>query len=449
MRLLHSFKNLLISGLLVVMLTGCASMSNMFGGDNEEETRLKGERISIMELQTRLEPEDNLSDASYDIPEPWKNDFWPQQGGYPNHAMHNPALGDSPLKQIWSVSIGRGSTSELPLTALPVMIDDRVYTLDTNSNLSAFALEDGARLWRTDISKADEHDEVIGGGIAASRGKIYASNGFDQLVKLDGKTGEIEWRVNLPSAVRAAPTVLSGRVFVQTMGDQLLALAASDGDLLWTHQAIGETSGLLGARAPAANRDIVVPGYSSGEIFALRLENGGVAWQDNLAPRQRLGGMGSLSDIQAPPILDRGLVIAISFGGRLVGIDQRTGRRVWQRQIGGSEMPWVAGESIFVLSSQNRLVSFERQTGNIRWVRDLPKYENPEKQKNPLVFYGPVMAGGRLIVTASDSKVFEFDPTTGEDLETWDASGPLAGPPIVAAQTLFLLTERGRLEAYQ
>lgn len=440
----------IITVCLLVSLTvsGCAGLGNMFGGDDEPQEKLKGERISIMELQTRLEPNEQADGETYTVPTSWKNDFWPQQGGYPNHAMHNPALPESPLVQAWRSSIGRGSTSSLPLSNMPIVIDGKIFTMNTRSEIYALSAETGERLWRTDVAKDDEGDSVIGGGIAASRNKIYVTNGYDEALKLDSETGEIEWRVPLPTAARAAPTILGGRVFIQTLGNEVVTLAASDGDLLWTHRAISETSGLLGAPSPAANNDVVVPGYSSGEVFALRIENGGVAWQDNLSPQQRLGGMGSLSDIRAMPVLDRGLVIAISFGGRLVAIDQRTGRRIWQREIGGSETPWVSGDSVFVLSTQNRLVSFERETGDILWVRDLPRFEDDDEE-DPIVMYGPVMGGGRLFVTSSDSVVYEIDPVNGEILTSWETEDELAGPAVIASETLFLLGESGRLMAYR
>ena len=438
---------LLASGLI----SGCGTFDSIFGtggNDVDAKPRLKGERISIIELQTKLEPLEDPSANIYTLPEAWSNEFWPQQGGYPNHAMHNPALGNSPLGKLWKTSIGEGSTRRLPLSTLPIILDDKIYVLNTRSELIAFALEDGEEVWSADISNEEEGDTVIGGGIAGSRGKIFATNGYNEVISLDAASGEIDWRVELPAAVRAAPSVLSGRVFVQTLANQVIALAASDGNLLWTHQAVGETSGLLGSPAPAVNRDIVIPGYSSGEIYALHLENGGVAWQDNLSPQQRLGGIESLSDIQAMPVIDRGLVIAISFGGRLVAIDQRTGRRVWQREIGGSETPWVAGERIFVLSSQNRLVSFDRESGNIMWVKDMPKFEAGSNGEEPLVLYGPVMAGGRLFISASDATIFEIDPHNGDDLFHWDAGEDLVGPPIIAQNKLYLLSSNGYLMAF-
>ena len=208
---------------------------------------------------------------------------------------------------------------------------------------------------------------------------------------------------------------------------------------------ISESAGLVGGASPAANSDIVVPVFSSGEITALRVENGSVAWSDSLSSVRGFGGLSSISDIQALPVIDKGVVIAMSFSGRLVAIDERTGNRVWQREIGGTETPWVAGNHIFVLSSENQLVALGRDTGSIRWVTELPRFDGGD----PVVLTGPVLAGGRLIVAGTDGVVFEVEPQSGKVLREWDAGSSVLIPPVVAGGTLYLLSEDGTLSAYR
>ena len=120
---------------------------------------------------------------------------------------------------------------------------------------------------------------------------------------------------------------------------------------MWEHDTISEGAGLLGAASPAVDMDIVVPALSSGDILALRIENGALAWSDNLARSTRLGGLIGLSDIRALPILDQNMVIAISYGGKMAAIDKRTGNRLWQKNISGVETPWVAGDIVYVPSN--------------------------------------------------------------------------------------------------
>ncbi len=418
------------------------------GGD--DKAPLKGERLSVLELQQSLQPDaQNGEGIELSMPKPWQNEFWPQAGGYPNHSMQHLALSESGFKEKWRASIGEGSTDEIPLNAQPIVVDGRVFTLDTESNLSAISTQNGKQLWRKNIRPKEEDDPVIGGGIAFSNAVLYVTNGYDELLAVNPEDGKIFWRKELPAPARAAPTIMDSRLYVITLDSRVLALDPRTGNLLWEYTGISEMAGLVGAASPAANYDIVVPAFSSGDVVALRVENGSVAWSDNLSNLRAIGGLSSLSDIKALPVIDKGLIIAISFSGRIVAIDERTGSRIWQREIGGSQTPWVAGNYIFLISSDSELVALSRDTGAISWVTQLDKYEDAEDKDGKIFWYGPIMAGGRLIVAGSDGRIIEVKPETGEPLAQSYSGVATTLPPVVADKTLYLLDENGTLQALQ
>ncbi len=434
--------------LCILALTGCSSVTDVF--DNESPA-LEGERISVLELQKSLEPDSDILAAEGLIaPAPWKNEFWPQAGGYPNHSMQHLDLNEGDLKKIWSADIGDGSRSGLPLTAQPIVIDGRVFTLDTNSQLSAFDTKTGKMLWRRNVRASGEDDQVIGGGVAYARGILYVTNGYNEVLSLKPDDGTILWRSPIPAPSRAAPTIIDERIFITTLDNRLLALSTKEGSIMWEHTGLGEIAGLVGAASPAASRNIVVPVFSSGEISALRVQNGSVAWSDNLSSLRRLGGgLSNISDIKALPVIDKGMIFAISFSGNLVAIDERTGTRVWQREIGGSNVPWLAGNHLFVLSSENNLIALGRKNGAIHWVTELPKYKNEKKQKGTLTWTGPILAGGRLILSGTDGRMIDVDPQNGKIQKQWSIKNTVAITPIVAGGTLYLLSENGTLFAYR
>ncbi len=384
------------------------------------------------------------------LPEIWKNTAWPQTGGYPNHSMQNPSLETAQLERAWSSDIGAGSASDLPLTTQPILAGGVIYTLDTEANLSAFSALTGKKLWRINVKKKNEDEPVISGGISFAHDTLYITNGYDQVLALSPKTGKIEWRHTLPAPSRAAPTVLGGRVFVSTVDSRLIALSAKDGASLWEYTGVSETAGLLGAASPAANNDIVVPVFASGEITALRVENGAVAWSDNLSNVRRYGGgLESLSDIKAMPVLTKGLVIAISFGGKLVAIDERTGTRIWQREIGGSQTPWVAENHIFVLSSENQLIALSLIDGSIFWIKELKRFEDEKDKEDPIHWSGPIMASGNLVVAGSHGYMSEINAHTGEIIQTLKIRKGVQISPIIANDTIYVLSEDGTLSAYR
>ncbi len=437
-------RRLILSACILVpfALTACS-------GD-DDKAPLPGERISILELQRRLEPDDAaLSAQGFVTPNAWKNEFWPQAGGYPNHTMQHLSLNEGPLTKVWSASIGKGTQKNLPLITQPIVVDGRVFTLDTENELAAFDVKTGNRVWTRYVGSEREEDEVITGGVAYSRGQLYVTNGYNEILLLNPQDGKIVWRRKLPSASRAAPTISDDRVFVTTLDNKILALNAADGSLLWDYAGISGGAGLVGSASPAASRDIVLPVFSSGEIFALRVENGSAAWGDNLAGIRAASGLSGISDIRALPVIDKGVVVAVSFGNRMVALDERTGNRIWQRDIGGAEMPWIAGNYIFVVTNDSELVGMGRDNGLIRWVRPLPKFRNPEKRTGPIYWSGPVLAGNRLIVAGSDGGVLEVNPETGDVIRSWGSGLSVSISPVVAGDMLYLLGDNGTLVAYK
>ncbi len=435
--------------LLSFSIVGCSSASNMFSS-SDETPPLEGERISVLALQKALEVETPLSqEQGLTIPNSWRNEFWPQVGGYPNHSMQHLSLPASPLSLAWKADIGKGSSKHLPLTAQPIIVGGRIFTLDTDTTLTAFDSQNGKKIWETDVINPNEEDPVISGGMAFAGGYIYLTNGYSEVLAIAPKDGSIHWRKKLPAPARAAPTVMNDRIFISTLDNRLLALDAKDGSQLWDYKGLLETAGLLGAASPAVNRDIVVPAFSSGEIVALRVENGSVAWSDNLSNLRRYGGLAGLADIEGLPVIDKGIVIAISYSGRLVAIDERSGTRIWQREIAGAQTPWLAGNNIFVLSNENQLIALSRDNGAIHWITDLPRYEDPSDKKGAITWTGPVLAGGRLILSGTEGRIIEVSPEKGDIKTQWSVDDTIIIPPIVAGGALFLLSEDGQLMAYK
>ena len=157
--------------------------------------------------------------------------------------------------------------------------------------------------------------------------------------------------------------------------------------------------------------------------------------------------LSTLADIRGRPVIDRGRVYAVSHAGRMVAIDLRTGDRVWEQEIGGTHGPWVAGDYIYVLSNDVDLICLTRQDGRVRWASELPHYENMKRRKYPVRWAGPVLAGDRLIVVASTGEAISLSPYTGQALGRTEFPDSIFLDPIVADDTLYVLTDEADLIA--
>jgi outer membrane protein assembly factor BamB len=206
---------------------------------------------------------------------------------------------------------------------------------------------------------------------------------------------------------------------------------------------------VFGSASPAIGQGTVVAGFSSGELNAYRYENGRQVWGDALQRTSIRTSVSTLNDIDADPVIDNGQVIAVGAGGRMVALDLITGQRQWEINIAGIATPWVAGDWIFVVTDDDKVLCVYRQNGHIRWITQLPQFEKPKSKKGEVDYSGPVLAGGRLILTGSNGALIFVDPTTGRYLSQTNIGAPVSLPPVVANSTLYVFDDRARLTAFR
>jgi len=437
---------LLSTSLLAVLLSGCDTVNEWFG--KTPDPPLPGERVAVLTRERKVEVDQRLADVAVTLPPAVTNAAWTQAGGTPEHAPGHLALSDKPA-EAWRGDIGSGSSSSRSLLGTPVIADGHIYAMDAESYVAALDERSGRQLWRVDTKPENERGGASGGGVAYADGRVFAATGYAEVLALDPANGNVIWRKRVPGPVRGAPTVAGGRVFVLTLDNQLAALSATDGEVQWTHQGILETAGLLGAVSPAVTPTLVVAPYSSGELYGLRPENGRVAWQESLAAIRRAGALSSLADIRGLPVVDRGIVYAISHSGRMVAIDERIGVRIWETEIGGTQTPWLAGDFLFVVTNDAEVVAVTRQAGRVRWVAPLDRFKDPEDKKGPITWSGPVLAGGKLYVTGSHGQMLALSPVDGQIVGRYSLQSDTYLPPVVANNTLYVLGDNGTLVAYR
>ncbi|MDR3424012.1 MAG: PQQ-binding-like beta-propeller repeat protein [Alphaproteobacteria bacterium] len=423
------------------LLAACGSDNNKIG------STVKGERIAVIEQAKTLEADKGLSNRKPELPREIVNLSWPQAGYDSEHAMPDVEVSKHP-RIVWQSDIGEGSDSDFKLLAHPVADRGTVYTLDAQGLVRATGAKSGERKWEFDTTPKDSDDKAIGGGLAIDGGTLYATTGFGDVYALDAKTGHVKWRKSLLNPLRAAPTVANGRVYVVSIDNEISALDAATGEVLWHQSGIAESATLMGASGPAVQGDSVIVAYNSGEIYDLRAQNGHALWNYSLASATQAGALPAIADIRGLPVIDRNRVFAISHSGRIACIDQTTGDRVWESDIGGIDTPVVAGDAVFIYGGEGQLIALTRDTGRPMWVAPLQKLSDPsDKDSDPVVWTGPVLAGGRLWMVNSLGHLASFSPADGSPIDSFDLGSPLYLSPIVVDRTLYVVTDNGTLVA--
>ncbi len=438
-------KRLLLPLSLPLVVSACG-LGDWFG--EAEDPPLPGQRIAILAYERGIRPDSTIADSVVRLPEPYVNADWSQPGGSAAHAMYHLSLSANP-RRVWSADVGAGSGDVAQLLAQPIVVGETVYTMDSRSVVSAFNAASGARLWRVDLADRDEDGIYFGGGITSNNGKIFVSTGFARVFALDAATGELLWIHKAPSPMRGAPVADDGRVFVVTLDNQLLVLNDDTGERLWNNVGVQESAGLLGSASPAVSRNTVVVPYSSGEVLALLTDDGRQLWSENLSAVRRLDPLADIAQVRGLPVIDRELVLAVSHAGRMLAVDLRQGVRAWQAEVGGVQMPWAAGDYIYVVTNDGQVVCLQRRDGRIRWVMPLPRFADPEDQERPIRWRGPVLAGDRLIIAGSHGEAVSMSPYDGKLLGAISTGDGIAVAPVVANNSLYLLTNGGDLIAYR
>ena len=127
-------------------------------------------------------------------------------------------------------------------------------------------------------------------------------------------------------------------------------------------------------------------------------------------------------------------------GVSLSHLDAPLGRSVLTRAEGAFA---AAGDT------RARLLAIARTTGRVRWVTQLERWRNPNKETGPIFWTGPVLANNRLWIASSEGIVLSADVTDGSTTEFADLNNPVSLPPIVANRTLYILDDSGRITAWR
>jgi outer membrane protein assembly factor BamB len=424
------------------LLSGCETLTHLTDSVlGRRKVPLPGERLPVLSAEQQLEVDQG--GAPIALPPPTPMEAWRQAGGTASHAPGHPSL-PLPLVQRWSASAGTGAAYRRRLTAPPVIADGAAYGMDAFGLVTAVEIERGRQRWTKDTRPRRDRDGALGGGCAIEGGVLYVVTGLAEAMALDPADGAERWRVPLPAPARGAPTVAGGRVFVPTVENQLLALSAETGERQWTYRAQSSVTIALGLPAPAVEGEVVVAGFGSGELAAIRVNDGRAIWTEALTSA-RGGGFSDIAAITALPVIDRGRVFAGGLGGLMIALDLRSGRRVWERSLAVAEAPWAAGDAVYVVSTGGELACFGRDDGRVRWLRSLGRFEQPERRRGPIIWGPPSLAGGRVLVAGSHGRLAMLDPLTGEPQGEQRLPGPVTLAPAFAQGGMLLLTDNASL----
>ncbi len=430
---------------MTIRLSFALTCAALLASCGERDIILPGERLSIR-------GDTNFTNEARQIALPAQqvNAEWTHRYGSATHQITHPALGAS-IQQIFAVDIGEGDSRRARITADPVVAGDVIFTLDARSTVTAVSTS-GATLWSMNIApRLDGANDASGGGLATADGVVYVTTGFGALTALSAQDGSTLWMQDLDAPGASAPTVRGNLVYVVGRDSTAWALEADSGRIAWQISGTPSVGNFGGGAGVAANSDIAVIPFPSGEVVGA-FPIGGLRRWSTIVSGDRIGeAAANITDIAGDPVLVGDRAYVGNFSGRLVALNSFDGERIWTAEEGSISPVWPAGGSVFLINDLNQLTRLDAADGSAIWRTQLPEFVETRLRQQRTVFahYGPVLAGGRLIVASSDGQIRSFDPTSGAETGAVAIPGGAASHPVVAGGTLYVVSKDGQLVAFR
>ncbi len=251
-----------------------------------------------------------------------------------------------------------------PLYAPPALYGDSLYIGSTDHFLYAFDAANGRLRWKFDAGSSVYAGAAVTNGVvclgsrqasygldaktgkqlwkrtvntdfqspsAADHSTFYLIGKNNDLYALDATSGAIHWKVDLGkigdqaeaaasdfSPTMAQPVVANGRIYACTDNGALVAIAASNGHIVWS---VHPPSNGGGYTSPVVVGDQAVVGSygGAGAVYSFNAADGHPLWRCPTGPQ----------NIKSAPVYENGMIVSCSVEGAISCINAATGKLEW------------------------------------------------------------------------------------------------------------------------
>lgn len=325
-----------LSALLVaVAVTGCGSLSGMFGG-------IFGER--------KVQP-----------------------------APLPPMESTTDVATSWRLSLGSGKGTFLQ----PAVTENAIYAAAASGTVTRVDPTTGAVVWRTEVQTR------LVAGIGADGFTVAVASPRGEVVVLDSD-GKERWRAQLSSDVISPPLVGRGLVIMRSTDQRVTAFEADSGKRRWTYSRQIPPLTLRASTEMAFAGDNVLVGFPGGRLVAVALANGAARWEASVSEPRGTTEVERLADVLGPILVAGNTTCAASFQGRVMCADIGNGTLRWSRDISAGGGVSYDARAVYAVDAGSQLQAFAGENGASIWRND--KLTN-RSLTTPLAVSGVVAVG--------------------------------------------------------
>ena len=307
---------------------------------------------------------------------------------------------------VWSKSVGESLTNYL----VPSVVGSSVYVAGGNTVYRLDA-DDGDEVWSFDT------DAPVAAGVGSDGYIIAVGTAKGELVVLDAE-GKKLWSTFLTSEMDAVPLVGNGLVIVRTADTRVTAFDASSGEQRWRYQRQAPSLTIKNASGMIFFGPMILVGQSNGYLLGLSAE-GRPVWQALISEARGITEVERLVDILGTPMVNRDLLCASAFQGRLVCMDATNGQLRFTHDVTAMTPPAADDRFVYIGNTASELYAFDRTRGYPVWKNEKLKWRGV-RAITPM--------SGVVAVGDSEGYVQILNPESGDIIGRTRLDGALVSP---------------------
>jgi outer membrane protein assembly factor BamB len=306
---------------------------------------------------------------------------------------------DVPLQLNWALET-RAAKNRASYRLRPLLIGNRVYSIDTGGTIVGIDPDKGRKLWKFDTDLAPIT------GLAGNGQILIATSKDGDIIAYRESDDELElvWKTRVVSEIRATPLIDNDQVFVRSVDGKLRSLAIADGSEQWVVSRRVPALSLTGNSKPLVHGELVLAGFDDGKLIAYDRASGKISWESTISVPGGRTEIERLVDVDGNFVVSDGVIYVASFQGRLAAIQAVSGDLLWSREFSTYQPIAIDDDALYLSSDNSHIWSIDRRTGTAFWKQDVL---HARKITAPAIF------GDNLVVADLDGYLHWFSKGDG------------------------------------
>jgi len=300
------------------------------------------------------------------------------------------------------------------------------------------------RIYSTNGNEIDR----IGLNNASESGVLKLSNGLvvvgdvgGILYGLDISQHRIVWQQQLSAALIGTPVAIGDDFIIQISNNQIFRFTAQ-GKKVWSFSGQLGGLGIHLNPSPVIYKDRIYAVFGSGDVIALKVENGNFMWKRQLLLSNKAAVMSEVKIPVASPLVipasqsgrDEDMLLVSIFQGELTFMSLQDGSTLNTRSLSLKSTPLLIGHTIYTADASGAVSALDTSGAETLWKKKLSNGE----------LAGPVLWQGNLWVVDDQARIFRLD-MNGTVQASTQLNGRIDRAPVTTSRGILVRNNLGTL----